>query len=162
MDEEPVPERRVATGPAEVVRRGQDRAPTWSASSASADLRYAGENAFGGEFENVRGKLFSKGEAASDFQAKRGIARQESETLVLEGAVRIVGLKSKAVLSATRVEWRPERELIEASGDVRVTTPDYSVGPFPSLLATPDLRRFGTPDTFAPASRLSKGPDGAN
>lgn len=160
--DEPASERRVDTGESEVVRRGPDREPAWSAKSASARLSYGGEGNFGGRFEDVSGLIFSEGKPASEFKARAGVAEQESETLILEGSVRIVGIESKATLSAMRVQWRPDRKLVLASGDVRVNTPDYSIGPFPSLLATPDLRQFGTPDTFPPASRPSKSPDGAN
>jgi hypothetical protein len=159
---EPSPERHIETEGAQVIRRGPDRRPLWSASSASASLTYAGEGAVSGTFRKVTGRLYERGVPASTFAAQTAFADQGTSRLDMSGQVVIAALRYEARMMADLVRWRPDLELIEASGGVRVTTPDYVVGPFQALLATPDLRRFGTPDTFPRAARPDKGRDGAN
>jgi hypothetical protein len=59
-------------------------------------------------------------------------------------------------MTALKLKWMPERKLIEASGHVMLESSDYIVGPFESILATPDLKKFGTPDTFGNPKPQSK------
>ena len=162
-DAEPPPVvRDVVVEAAEVTRRDDKQRVVWTARSAGATLRSQDDKAFGGEFDQVSGRLFTEGKAVSEFAADRGLAERESERLRLSGRVRVTSTKPPATLTAREVLWRPERGLIEALGDVRIQTPEYDAGPFERLWATPDLRRFGTPDTFPNAARPSERQDGPN
>lgn len=96
----------------------------------------------------VSGQLFQKDAVASKFQASEAYADQEKNVLKLSNKVVITAEKQGLSLSADKVAWLPERQLIEASGHVMLDGRDYSAGPFDRLLATPDLKKAGTPDTF--------------
>ena len=148
-DEQKPPEpRNVATGPVEVTTRGKDQKRQWTVRAQASALAFEGEGTLGGSMDNVEGELFLKDAVASKFKALEGKADQESRELELLGEVSVTSEKGKAVLTAQKVRWLEDKGLIEASGGVVVTNPDYKIGPYGKLWATPDLKDIGTPDMF--------------
>lgn len=114
--------------------------------------------------DNVEGELYLKDAVASRFKALKGTADQESRELELLGNVSVTSegesepdlsdkkkteeLPRDTKLTAQKVRWLEDKGLIEASGGVMVTSPDYKIGPYGKLWATPDLKDIGTPDMF--------------
>lgn len=146
--EAPTEPRHVATGAVEITARGEDRMRRWNVRAKSSELAFEGEGAVSGGLDQVEGELFVDDGVASRFRALSGEADQAKQELTLSGEVEITAEKEKAVLTAQEVKWIEELGLIEASGDVRMKSPEYVAGPFAKLWATPDLTDVGTPDMF--------------
>lgn len=140
--------RSAQTEKVEMVARDESRMRAWSVQAKSAKLNFAGEGKMSGDLVGVSGVLFKNDTEAGTFTADRGSANQEQRRLVLRGRVRLVSLTQKAVLTADELEWLDGEERVEARGNVRVRSERYEVGPFPKVLATPDLTDIGTPDMF--------------
>lgn len=101
-----------------------------------------------GKMNGVSGTVFESEKPKSTFTATTGYAKKETQTLYLEGRVEVKSPRYRATLRARKLEWLPDVKRYRATGDVTITTPDGISGPMPELLATSDLRRFGTPDMF--------------
>ena len=84
----------------------------------------------------------------STFTADSGYAKKATQTLFLEGRVVVKSPAYNATLKAKKLEWLPDVKRYRATGNVTLTTPTGTSGPMPELLATSDLKRFGTPDLF--------------
>lgn len=149
---EPPAERAFGTGQIEIVRRAEDRSIEWSVTAQRAELLDSGPGKLGGTLEQVSGALYKKGGVSSRFTSDSGEADQAANRLVLKGRVRVVAVDPKAVLTAERIVYQGDRQLIEASGGVEVDAGSYRLGPVPTIWATPDLRTVGTPDQFADSS----------
>lgn len=141
-------ERAFATGPIEAEARDPQRRRMWTVRATSARLDLDEARKGSGDLFGVTGELFQQEKPVSRFSADRGTADQARQVLSLRGQVQIRSLQQSATLSATSLEWQAGRQRLEAKGDVRVVTPDYEIGPFPVLFATPDLRTVATPDRF--------------
>lgn len=141
------------TGPTSIERRNEKGQVAWIVRGESSRVRFSADGDLGGEIANVEGQMFAAGKAANRFRAKAGRADQDRNRLVLVGEVRIEDLARGAILTADRVVYDGAKEQIEASGTVKVLSESYSMGPFETLLATPDLSDIGTPDRFGDRSR---------
>lgn len=146
--ESPVP-KGVQTGAIEVIQRGAGRELEWTCSADSSEVTYDGNGKLSGTLRNVRGFLYEKGRQASTFEAREAYADQASNVLRLSGGVKVTGVVERATLSAGQVSWLAERKMIEASGDVQVSSQQYEMGKMQKLWAKPDLTDVGTPDMFA-------------
>lgn len=101
-----------------------------------------------GAMNDVSGTVYEADRAKSTFTAKKGYAKRETQTLYLEGQVVVKSPQYQATLRAQKLEWLPDVKRYRATGGVTLSTPTGISGPMPELLATSDLRRFGTPDMF--------------
>ncbi len=131
-----------------MVARDEDRRRAWSVQARGAKLNFGGEGKMSGDLEGVSGVLFKDDAEAATFTAEFGSASQERRRLILRGRVKLISLKQKAVLTADELEWLDGEARVEARGNVLVRSDNYEVGPFPKVLATPDLTDIGTPDMF--------------
>lgn len=52
------------------------------------------------------------------------------------------------LLTADKVTYNEDTQLIEAEGNVMVSSDTYESGPYDKLVTTPSVDRFGTPDNF--------------
>lgn len=138
----------IQMGPVELIQKDAKLGPQWSVKGKSAQMTMSEDGKGSGDLFEVSGTMFDKNEPAATFTAKQGHADQAAETLNLMGNVVVTAKESSAKLVADHVRWLADRQLIEATGNVTMKTQDYSIGPFPVLLATPDLKSFGTPDRF--------------
>lgn len=145
--------RAVQVEDANLTQRDEQRKVQWKLKSESALLTYAEGGKAQGELTTVRGELYQKDQLASTFESEKGFADQRTSDLRLVGEVAVTSKEQGLVLSAETVRWIPGRELIEAKGAVEIRGADYRIGPFPVLLATPDLKQFGTPDRFPGTSQ---------
>lgn len=131
------------------------RIKLWNIRWQTADLAFDDSGEFSGTMEGVHGVLFKDGRESSTFEARTGTADKSSRVLLLEGSV-VVESKDPSVKSkdpSGRMEcesmrWDPDREIIEATGNVRLETKEGILGPFDSLWFSPELKVAGTPDMF--------------
>ena len=96
----------------------------------------------------VTGDLFENGEVASRFASDKGQADTSSGRLVLDGHVKITSETDDLYLTASKVTYDEQRELIVAEGEVWVRSSEWNAGPFDKLVSNPSLQKFGTPDRF--------------
>lgn len=97
---------------------------------------------------DVKGEFFRKGKLASRFKAGRAAAKFGSNALEIDGGVEVSAASPRGALKARRIVWNPDKDRIEASGKVTVETDRYTLGPFNTLYASPNLDEVGTPDMF--------------
>lgn len=144
----PAEPRFAASGPLELIARGEDHKRQWTVRAKSSTLAFQGEGALSGSLDDVEGELFGDDKIVSRFKALTGEADQSKRALELKGEVTVTAEEEEAKLTADAVRWIEAEGLIEATGAVRVKSPDYEAGPFAKLWATPDLKDVGTPDMF--------------
>ena len=96
----------------------------------------------------ANGHLLEGDQIASRFTADEGEGDRSSGRLVLMGNVRITSEQDGIVLTAEKLTYSETDGLIYAEGNVLIDSKDWMSGPFAKLVATPDLKRFGTPDRF--------------
>jgi len=140
-------------------RRSDSGELHWRIEAKASQIEIDPESRVEGELKNVEGTLYEKGQVASTFTATEASANQQNSHLELRGEVKVLGHKDGLVLKAQRVRWLPERQLIEASGRVMLENASFTVGPFPRLLSTPDLKQTGTPDVFSTQAKGIKKPE---
>lgn len=147
-DEKPVEPRFAASGPLELTARGENQERLWTVRAKSSTMAFHGEGALSGTLDDVEGELFDEDKTVSRFKALSGKADQAKRELELKGDVTVTADEEQAKLTANTVRWIEAEGLIEATGAVRVKSPEYEAGPFAKLWATPDLKDVGTPDMF--------------
>jgi len=148
QEEAKSPPRSIELGPTELIQKDPNLGTQWTVKGTSGRVTMQEDGKGSGELDNVSGAIFDNEQVTANYTAKHGKADQAAQTLNLTGNVVVIAKASSAKLVADQVRWLAGRKLIEASGNVTMKTQDYSIGPFPALLATPDLKTFGTPDRF--------------
>lgn len=78
---------------------------------------FAGVNAPAGE-------LFQEGEAIYEVRGDRGQVYENGERIVLRGNVRVVDLRTEAILRGEEMEWQPTSEILTVRRNFRVTHDD--------------------------------------
>lgn len=147
----PAPERTVHSGSGEATRRSEEagRGKEWTVKWKSAVLDVGSDGAIGGSMEGVVGVLYRDDKPASDFSADRADADRATGVLVLSGRVRVAAREGGTVLTCQSLTWRVDDRVAAARGDVRVESPDWTLGPAPEIWANADLTRAGTPEAYA-------------
>lgn len=115
-------------------------------STASLDLKSPGKG--DSILVGVKGELYRKGVVISRFSAPKGRFLEADKVLWLEGGVMIKSEERNLTLTARTIRWKESTGLISAEGDVWLKGEEFESGPAPTLVTTPDLERFGTPDRF--------------
>lgn len=100
------------------------------------------------EMTGVAGRLFEEGEIASKFFSEHGLADSEEQTLVLLGQVKITSEENEIYLTAKKVTYDEESQLITAEGSVWLRSDTWNLGPLDKLVSNPSLTKVGTPGTF--------------
>jgi hypothetical protein len=126
----------VAMGPANNTRTitvtskngEQVREKLWTVEWQSANLAIVNGKQSGDMFK-VRGSIFDKETVSSTFFADHAEADKAVDRLILDGGIKITSERSKAKLTAKKVEWFAYIKLFKASGDVMLDTKDGVVGP---------------------------------
>jgi hypothetical protein len=127
--------------------------------AGSARVRYvetADDEFLQAQLQQVEGEIYEDGDLASRFRGEEGELDQGRQRLELREDVRVVSVESEEIeqeltLSADRIVYQEENGYISAEGNVTVESDQFVFGPVPELLATPDLRLFGTPEEFEEA-----------
>lgn len=140
----------VQTNAAEGTRysEGPDRKAVWKVRWNRQELTFGEGGVFFGDMYEVSGSFFKGGAEASRFRADKAHVDQQSNVLVLEGRVEIETSDPRGEISCERAIWHPEGEYGEAHGNVRYTTDEYTMGPFPVFRFSAELKAGGTPDLF--------------
>lgn len=115
-------------------------------STTSIDLKKPGKG--NSVMAGVKGELYRKGAVISRFSAPQGRFIEEEKVMWLEGGVTIVSEEKELTLTASTIRWKEATGLISAEGNVWLKGKDFESGPAATLVTTPDLERFGTPDRF--------------
>ena len=115
-------------------------------STTSLDLKTPGKG--DSVMVGVKGELYRKGVVISRFAAPKGRFIEADKVLWLEGGVTIESEEKNLTLTARTIRWKEATGLISAEGNVWLKGEEFESGPAPTLVTTPDLERFGTPDRF--------------
>lgn len=145
------PERvAIATENSVLVRRNEAGQVLMQARSESSTTSFDRDDRSDANsiLKGVTGELYQKGMVVSRFKAPQGRFLQNEKTLVLEGGVTITSEEKKIVMTSNSVRWKEASGLITAEGNVWLKGQGFESGPAPSLVTTPDLECFGTPDRF--------------
>ncbi len=98
-----------------------------------------------GMLNEVTGEVDDELGIASTFRGDRAEADKVQQVLSLSGKVVVISKRKGGQLICDRLEWLPKRKRYHAIGNVVATSPMGTLGPFPELWATPDLKKVSTP-----------------
>lgn len=101
-----------------------------------------------GTFHDVSGDIYQGAKTASTFIAKEGQGDQKKQILTLSNQVRVTSKDPPAVLTCDRMIYDGKRKLIKAIGNVRVMGTWSNEDAIKEVWATPNLKKFATPDSF--------------
>lgn len=140
--------RRLYTGSGEATVRDPkgDRPIRYVLKWDKTQLDYTLEGgALDGVIDNVAGELYRDGKLGCKFTASSATADKAKNLLVLSGKVTAIGIDPKAKLECEKLEWRTDKKLMKATGNVTITLEQGVVGPVDELWCLPDLEKAGTP-----------------
>ncbi len=100
------------------------------------------------DLEVVNGEFFRGDAVQGTYKADSGRAEQEASKLYLSGNVSVTAIPFKAVLTCRSATYDGVKKELRAVGNVVVTFPDGRIELGEEIVATPDLTRIGTPETF--------------
>jgi hypothetical protein len=127
----------------------EPRVPVWKITWKNATLDVDQAGGLSGVFRQVNGEMFKKERAASKFSAASGEAHRESGDLALTGDVVVHSTSNSSTLRCDHVHYSSKgKQLITATGRVRLQGHWGAVSGLATVIATPDLKTFGTPDLF--------------
>lgn len=138
----------VQTGRIEIEQRDEDGSQLWEVEALSSRL---GIDETGIELVMMAGvtaKLYREGELVSRATAPEAKADRTNSRLVLYGGVVLIEETRRLTLNADTVVYQEAKEIIEASGNITVSSDSMTMGVFERLWSTPDLTRIATPDRF--------------
>lgn len=101
-----------------------------------------------GELDNVDATIYDREQGVTTVHADKGVTERASPLLSLQDNVTAISRSRDARLTCNALKWDPQRRIIIATGNVRYHWQSLDAGPFPEVWASPDMERFGTPDTF--------------
>lgn len=145
---EPVQAHAVGTGPGTMTQQDEKQQPSWRVNWKAGQVVYDEHEKARGEFSQVTGDLYSAGKPATKFTADRAKADQTDQTLTLSGGATLNSIDHPWTMNADQIRWMDGYKLLEVSGHVKIKGDDVELSNLPSLLATSDMRRVGTPNTF--------------
>lgn len=144
--DDPKVETSVVGKTVELMARTDDQLPTWTVKAQNATLNMFTDANVTSVLKDVKGDLFDKGKVASSYQAENAFANRSTKNLQLKGNVMVTNPDKTVTLHCNALDWRPDLELIQARGDVRLIGNGYQSGSFQLVWLSPDLNRAGTPD----------------
>ena len=98
---------------------------------------------------DVNATVYDQDQGVTTIHADKGVAIRDSAVLSLRDHVIAKSAARDARLTCEALKWDPDRRILIATGNVRYHAGGLEAGPFPEVWASPDMERFGTPDTFA-------------
>lgn len=134
---------KIEIGKAEATSPG-----AWRLWSDQSSVTFGDDDESWIDVTGVTGDLLEDGEVASRFSSDQGQADTDTGRLVLDGRVKITSETDDLTLTAAKVTYDEQRELIVAEGEVWVRSGEWNLGPFAKLVSNPSLQEFGTPDRF--------------
>lgn len=142
----------------QVVNLGQGKAtirddaakrdPLWDVEWQSAQLQVEDQGQGSGTMRGVSGTIFSEGKPVAKFSADGGRGDRQAQTLLLRGNVRVVSDSPQGTLVCDRILYVAKEKVIKAQGNVRVTSPQGTIGTMSEIWTSPDLSVVATPELF--------------
>jgi LPS export ABC transporter protein LptC len=91
----------------------------------------------------VKGKFFRNGKPTIEAVGERGTVDQTKREITIEGHVKAIALKDKITLTANRLEWLADGDLLTATGNVKAEKPADKIAIVgKKLTAYPSTNRF--------------------
>jgi LPS export ABC transporter protein LptC len=91
----------------------------------------------------VKGKFFRNGKPTIEAVGERGTVDQTKREITIEGKVKAITLRDKITLSANRLEWLADGDLLTATGNVKAEKPADKIAIVgKKLTAYPSTNRF--------------------
>lgn len=101
-----------------------------------------------GKMKGVWGEIYKAKHVACTFKSDQGDASQATQILTLNDHVVVVAKDPIATLTCDRLVYYGAQKFFKAIGHVQIVGTTSSVGTIDELWATPDLKKFATPDMF--------------
>lgn len=121
----------------------------WTVEWKDAELNLAKERkSTTGALRSVSGTIYRAGQVAAIFTADTAYADGPKNQLQLKGHVKVYSHEQKTTLTCDRMIFFPDRDIVEATGNVRFDLPTGQIEGLKKVLATSDLKSLGTPDLF--------------
>jgi hypothetical protein len=140
--------KKLLTGPIEILHRNKNHELLWKIQAASSRVSYAGKQQTSGTLEKVQGELFRNHRVFARFSAERAYADENKDQLELQGTAKLFSESEKITLYANKILWLSSEKKFSATGNVRIETHSYTMGPLEAVKANEALTDIGTPDTF--------------
>lgn len=122
---------------------------SWALEAETGSFKVENEDETSAIVQGVRGQLYKGESLESRFTAENGDANMATGVLVLEGRVTVTSEKDKISMTAQKLTYDRNKELIIAEGGVTILLPaGQASGPYDRLVATPGLEKVGTADRF--------------
>ena len=102
-----------------------------------------------GRMLGVRATIFKGSATGVTVSADNGQGSKDQKQLELNGNVTVRSADRKSVLTCQSLRYAAGKELLYASGNVQLQNEVGSLGSFPMLVATSDLKKVATPKEFS-------------
>ncbi len=101
-----------------------------------------------GTMTGVTGEIYRDEKLADTFRGDEAVANHSQNELTLSGHVELVSADKTATLRCDKVLYDATKKLFHAMGNVRFSGRVGSLGTFPELIATSDLKKAAVPELF--------------
>lgn len=139
----------ILTQPGEVTEYAlsPQRHPVWHVKWQGAEVNTVNGAPQLGKLKGVSGELLQQGDPKS-FRADEAIADRQSNVLTLTGKVSVYSPRDKANLVCEKVVYLSKDQLLHATGNVTVKSPQYSISGVPEVMSKADFSVIASPDLF--------------
>lgn len=145
--EKPELERSMESGPLSIEARDENLHPVWTARAQSATLNVFTDDNMAGALREVDGEIYNKkGKIDSSFTATNAQADRKKKNLKVWGQVVMTSADKKSKITADRLDWKQDLDLVQLIGNVWLKSTSGTAGPITVLWARPDMHEFGTPN----------------
>ena len=101
------------------------------------------------DMKETSGTFMQQGKEASTFTSATGTADKKKGDIDVDGQVMVVSLTQDSTLRCDHIHYASKgKQIVQATGNVRVDGKWGTVSGLQEVWATPDLKVFGTPDLF--------------
>jgi hypothetical protein len=101
-----------------------------------------------GVMDGVDGDIDDRSGIPKTFRADGAVIDHDSHVLTLTGNVVVTSSTDKSSLKCDKMVWKPNKNVLAASGNVSYQTPKYTIANVPEILANGDLSVIATPGLF--------------
>lgn len=92
---------------------------------------------------NVKGKFFRDGKPLIEATGEGGSINQVNKEITIEGNVKAIALKDNITLSSDRLVWKSDKDLLNATGKVRLEKVDQKI-----VITGKDLKAYPSTNRF--------------
>jgi len=140
----------IQVGAGELVHytQGAKRSRAWGVRWKTASLEFMDEGDKGGDMETVEGEIYKDDQVVSQYSAEKGHADRVTGVLDISGNVRVHSLKPVGDVTCDKLSWIPTKQVMIASGNVKIDQNGYTLQGVPEMWCSPDLKSVATPDLY--------------